>query len=199
LLQRVAAAVDRLAAYSVAQSAAKNDAREGAANCRLARATLRADLDAVSRTARQIAKVIPNVNERFRLPPRGKDLVLLDAGRFFHANAEPLAGEFAERELGAAFFAKLERDVAEFEHAISETRRRREARAAATAAIEATLAEAMDAARELDTILKNKFAEDPASLKAWQRAARVRSPTRGGGASKAESDGTPSSSADEAA
>jgi hypothetical protein len=68
ILAEIGAVVDKLSAHSVEQAAGSSTAREGTANRRLARETLRSDLEAMNRTARAIAVRVPSIAEKFRLP-----------------------------------------------------------------------------------------------------------------------------------
>jgi hypothetical protein len=173
LFAQVGVAIDRLSSHSVAQAAGGGAARKGAANRRLARKTLRDDLEALGRTARIISVRQPNVGEKFRLPITGRDQALLDAARAFAADAAPLAAEFALHELSTGFFAKLDADIAAFEQALSEQRGGRETRIAATAAIGETLENGLRSVRQLDTIIRNKFTSDAVTLLAWASARRI--------------------------
>jgi hypothetical protein len=178
LFAQVGTVIDRLSSHSVAQAAGGGAAREGAANRRLARKTLRDDLEAMGRTARIISVRLPNVGEKFRLPITERDQALLDSARAFAADARPLAAEFALHEMSATFFAKLDADIAEFEQSLAEQRGGREARIAATAAIGATLASGLRSVRQLDTVIRNKFAGDSVTLMAWASARRVQRTSR---------------------
>jgi hypothetical protein len=179
LLAQIHAAIDDVANHSAVKAAGNGAAREGTANRALARQTLRDDLEVIGRTARTIALRLPNVGEKFRLPVAARDQALLDAARAFAADAVPLAAEFALHELSSAFFAKLDADIAAFEQAFSQQRKGRETRIAATAAIEATLLHGVRSARQLDTIMRNRFAGDPVSLQAWSSARRIQRTGRG--------------------
>src|SRR6185369_2455384 len=99
---------------------------------------------------------------------------LLGAARAFVSDAEPLQAEFTQHELPAEFFAKLDADIAAFERALAVQTRGREARIAATAAIDSMVANGVRAVRQLDTIVRNKFAADPATLSAWTSVSRIR-------------------------
>jgi hypothetical protein len=173
LLAEIESAIERLSDHSATQSAGAAAVREGSASRRLARETLRDDLEVISRTARALADEMPPLREKFRLPPTGRDQALLDAARAFAADAEPHAAEFARHELGEEFFAKLEADIAAFERALAAQRRGRETRIAATAAIDDAIDDGVRAVRRLDTIVRNKFAADPVALQAWTSASRT--------------------------
>jgi hypothetical protein len=173
LLAEVETAVQRLSIHSVAQATGTGIVREGAANRRKLREALRDDLEAMMRTARDMSDRLPNIVAKFRTPPRGRDQALLDTALAFAAEATPLKAEFAQHELGEAFFAKLEADIAAFDAVFTAQMRGRETRVAATAAIADALASGMRAARKLGTIVKNKFAGDPVTLQAWASASRI--------------------------
>lgn len=173
LLAQIGSAVDELSGHSATKATGAGTAREGTASRGLARETLRADLEAISRTARAMAPRIPNVHAKFKMPIAGRDQALLDAARAFAADATPLRSEFALRELPESFFVKLESDIAAFERALNVQRHGRETRIEAGAAIERTIAAAMQAVRQLDSIIRNRFGGEPAALAAWTSASRV--------------------------
>lgn len=173
LFAQIGSAVAQLSIHSVAQATGSGTAREGTASRRLALEALQTDLEMMSRTARTIAVRQPGIVEKFRLPETERAQALLDMARSFAAEAIPLRAEFALHELSDAFFAKLEADIAAVEQALSVQRRGRDARVAARAAIEGTVSAGVLAVRQLDTIVRNKFATDPVILMAWTSASRT--------------------------
>jgi hypothetical protein len=174
LLAQIAAAVDQLSSYSAAQATGTGTVRAGTATRKLARETLRDDLELMRRTAKAISVRRPGTLEKFRLPPLGRDQGLLDAARAFAAEAAPLRADFALHEMGDAFFATLEAHIAAFEQSLTMQRRGREARVTATAAIDGAIAAGVGAVRQLDSIVHNKFAADEVALTAWKNATRLR-------------------------
>jgi hypothetical protein len=179
LLAQVDASIARLSGLSATQAAGRGAAREGTANRRLAREILRDDLETIRRTARIISVRLPNVGEKFRRPSSSRDQALLDAARAFAVDAVPLAAEFALHELSAVFFAKLDADIAAFEQALSSQRRGRETHIAATAAIDEVLTSGVRSVRQLDGVVRNRFASDPVTLQEWVSARRIQGTGRG--------------------
>jgi hypothetical protein len=173
LFAQVGSAVAQLSNYSVAQATGNGTAREGTVSRHLALEALRTDLEMLSRTARTIAVRQPGIVEKFRLPETERAQALLDTARSFAAAAVPLRDEFALLELSATFFAKLEADIVAVEQALSVQRRGRDARVAARASIEGTVSAGVLAVRQLDTIVRNKFATDAVILMAWTSASRT--------------------------
>jgi hypothetical protein len=154
----------------------------GAATRRLARERLRADLQAVQRTARAMSLGEPDAAGRFRLPATDDDRALLDAALAFAAGAVALRAAFARHGLTEAFFAKLEADAAALEHALVAPRRE----GGETA--EGALAAGVRAVRQLDGVVRHRFAADPLVLMSWGAATRtnriVREPAETAGRSR---------------
>ncbi len=187
LFAQIGVAVEQLSNHSVAQTTGAGTMRQGTASRRLARETLRDDLEAMRRTARAISIDRPTVLDRFRVPPFGRDQTLLDAARAFAQEAALLRAEFARHEMGDAFFAKLEADITAFETSLTLQRRGRETRVRATAAIDGTLAAGMRAVRQLDSIVRNKLATDETMLVTWTTASRIRRASHGAARGSTES------------
>jgi hypothetical protein len=134
---------------------------------------------AISRTARSMAFDTPGLEDKFRLPRMPKDQELLSAARAFAADAQPLAAEFARRGLPTDFLADLASDIESFEQAVNRKTEGRAAHVAATAAIDNLIEDGMKRLRQLDTVVRNIFADDPATLAAWVSASHVeRAPRR---------------------
>ena len=121
-----------------------------------------------------MSRKIPNVDARFRIPRRYRDQTLIEVARTFVQNATPLQAEFESRLMPADFIARLERDIDAFERALQVQRQGMETKIRAGAAIEATMAAGMDAVRELDSMVRNLYESDPATLTLWARSTRVR-------------------------
>jgi hypothetical protein len=124
----------------------------------------------------------PGLQERFRLPRGNRnDQQLLTTARAFAADAVPFKAEFVRLELPADFLEDLAADIEAFEHAISDQNRHHEAHVSATESIDAVIDRGIEAVRQLDAIVRNKFRDDPATLAAWTSASHTararRSPT----------------------
>lgn len=179
LLTKISGAVDEVTGSSAAQAAGSDLSRAGSASRKLARETLLEDVDTISRTARVIARRVPELEGRFGMPRRMRSQTLLDTARAFVADSVPWREEFARLALGGEFWARVESDIETLERALSAQRRGRETRTTAAAVIRRALEEGAAAVRELDVLVKNFFARNDVALSAWTAASRVQR-VRGG-------------------
>jgi hypothetical protein len=180
LLATVNASVSELNNHITQQASGAGSAKQGTASRSEAREELRRDLDAISRTARAMAETITGLDDKFRLP-RGKvgDQILIGTARAFAADAEPLRDEFIRHEMPARFLDDLKEDIRSFEQAVNAQNVNIEKRVAATAAIDESIERGVKAVKRLDAIVRNKFADDAATLAAWTSASHTeRSPRR---------------------
>ncbi|HEY9285258.1 MAG TPA: hypothetical protein VIP46_17530, partial [Pyrinomonadaceae bacterium] len=176
LLNRLDAVVTEIDEHSSAQSSRRGAAQEGAAGKAAARDELRRDLEAISRTARVMALTTPGLENKFRAPRSVSDQALLSTARAFAVDALPLKSEFTRRGLPEDFLEDLADDIEAFAQAITQTIREREAQVSATAAIDGSIERGTNAVSELDVIVRNKFAADPAALAAWLSASHTQRP-----------------------
>ncbi|HEY9401265.1 MAG TPA: hypothetical protein VIQ24_01135 [Pyrinomonadaceae bacterium] len=175
-LDAVIAGLDK---HASTQVSGLSTAQQGVAGKAAARDELRRDLEAISRTARSMAFDMPGIEDKFRLPHMPKDQELINTARAFASDAQPLAAEFARRGLPADFLADLASDIESFEQAVSRKNEGRAAHVSATAAIDDLIEDGTKHLRELDALVRNMFADDPATLAAWTSASHVeRAPRR---------------------
>lgn len=125
------------------------------------------DLLAISRTARTIALTTPAVNDQFHLPHNLIYGNVGDVARAFAADAAPLQAQFVELELPADFIQHLNDDLAAFENAGDTQKSGKQTRGKATAGIKQNLKTALEAARTLDTVVRNKYSSNPDVLAEW--------------------------------
>ena len=152
-------------------------AQQATASRAAARQALIDDLRAISRTAEAIATDDPGIEEQFPMPPAGSDPDLLSAARSFVANATPLSIQFINHELPADFLADLASDIADFESAISQHATSIGTQESAGVSIDEAIAEGLNIVKKLDAIVRNKYANDPATLAQWTSASHTeRSP-----------------------
>jgi hypothetical protein len=130
-------------------------------------------LEAISRTARVIAFTSPGLEDKFRLPRGIGDQALLNLARTFAADAEPLKAEFIRRGMAPAFIEDLRAEAAEFEAAFNRKAQGRSAHVAASAEIDELIEQGTRTVRELDALFRNTFADEPATLAAWESASHV--------------------------
>jgi hypothetical protein len=134
----------------------------------------------VSLFAAQVRPIAPREIARVRtINSHPQAAGLLATARAFAADALPLKTEFTRRGLPDGFLDDLNSDIEEFEQAINQKIQKRESQVSATAAIDSALESGINVVRELDVIMRNQFASDPASLAAWLSASHTeRSPRR---------------------
>ncbi len=106
------------------------------------------------------------------------DASLLNRARAFIEVATPLKAEFIALEMPVTFLEDLAASIDSFESAANSQNLNRSKRIAATAAIKAVIARGVRAVRTLDSIVRNKYANDPAKLAAWESASHLESPNK---------------------
>lgn len=163
------------------QSSGINVKEEGTALRSGARENLRDQMEAISRTAAALAVsgTTPGLENRFRMPRGSNDQSLINAARAFADDAEPIKERFISFGLPANFLDKLNTAIAEFELAVNRQNTGRETHVAATTAIDRSLERGMNMVRQLDAIVRNKYANNAPQLSAWESARHVeRTPQR---------------------
>ena len=179
LLAQLNAVITELEGHTATQSAGTRAAKEGTALKAIARAALREDLEAISRTARVMSFTTPGLDDKFRLPRNAGDQAWLAAARSFSQDAAPLEAEFTRRGMPTNFLEDLTADIKAFEDATSKRTQKTGERIAATVAIDDAIDRGMNAVRELDAIVQNVFRDGPAALAEWTSASHTeRAPRR---------------------
>jgi hypothetical protein len=166
-------AINALETHASAQSSGRSGARAGTAGKAAARDELMRDLEAISRTARAMALSTPGLNDKFRIPHNKSNQDVLATARAAAADALPLKAEFIRRGMPADFLEDLEADIALMEQAMSRKAQGVGSHVAATAAIDEEVERGMEAVRQLDPVMRNTFASDPATMAAWFSASHV--------------------------
>jgi hypothetical protein len=165
--------------YAASEVSGIGDAREGTETRRQAREELRADLEAIARTARAMASDVPGLEDKFRLPRNTNDQHLLAAARAFATDAVPLKAQVIAHELPTDFLEDLNADIAALEAAIANQASGRGSHVSARAAIDDAIERADEVVRKLDAIVKNKYANNPSVLAEWLSASHTeRAPRR---------------------
>ncbi|HJQ26653.1 MAG TPA: hypothetical protein VKA60_22240 [Blastocatellia bacterium] len=142
------------------------------------RAALQRLLEIINRTARGMSVTQPGLGEQFRMPLGSGDQALLTGARAFHANATPLKQQFIDNDLPADFLTQLAAEIEEFEQALTDKHQHRDSRVTATAAKEAAFERGLNALRQLDPVMRNRFDGDPVMLAAWESASHAARPSR---------------------
>jgi hypothetical protein len=144
-------------------------ARSGRQTRWAARDALRAAMLAVARTARAHARMAPGYENRFLIPVRRSDVVLLAAARGFAEKAAAAEASFVQLGLAPTFIDDLRRLADTFEGEMAVRRAARADLAASQAAMTAALAAGANAVRILDAIVANVAGDNPALAAAWRR------------------------------
>jgi|ERR1043165_1438213 len=136
-----------------------------------ARRELRDALRAISRTAHAAGLDDPALKDKFRLPVGSvSDHLLLSTARSFVAEAAPLKERFVAYGMSADFPEALGQKIAAFEGHASTHHASRSARASDNASVAAALDELDREIGRLDIVIRNTFAQDGATLAAWEIA-----------------------------
>ncbi|MDX6693055.1 MAG: hypothetical protein QOF02_658 [Blastocatellia bacterium] len=140
------------------------------------RVTLKQMLRAIRQTAKAIDADKPGTSEKFKFPATKSDETLINAARSIASEAQALAADFTQREMAPTFVADLNTIIDGFENADNSLNLYTGKRVSSTAGIKATLAQARQLRGELNSIVTNKYRNDPASLAAWESASHVERP-----------------------
>ena len=172
-LAEIVAAVEEFKEHAAGHESCRNSAREALGTKAAARTRLRADVDAIVRTARAMTLEAPGTGDQFLRPIGTNDLALLTAARALARDAAAVEETFARYNVPGDFLEVLERDIATFEEARIRRAAGIGAHVSARVALETTLANAMRAVRLLDAAVPNQLRDARQTLAAWTRARRV--------------------------
>lgn len=160
------------------QSNAAGGAQSSAEVKRNHRATLLRLLRAIRQTSKAMDADKPGTSDRFKIPTTNGDEALINAARSIAAEAQAMKSDFTEREMPDTFVADLNTTIDGFESAANSLNLHTGRRVSSTAAIKTKLAQARALRKELNSIVTNKYRNDPASLAAWRSANHVERPPR---------------------
>jgi hypothetical protein len=177
VLERLKESLDTLATYDVARMTGDSKHEQGSAGRRAARAALRARLQAVVDTARTIAVERPDVAGIFdAFADDGRsDRTLVSAARSAADAAAPLVGLFVELSLPATFILDLRSKADSLDNYITLQSEGLAGRSGSNTSVAETLRRITGLVERLDTIVRNRYHDDPATLASWERARRVES------------------------
>lgn len=192
-IARVEQLVEQLTALDASHATNKRAAQAGTSGKKEAREELRRMLSRISKTGRAIGMDDTSLKNRFRLPDTNPNSqTLLGTARSILAEATPLKSRFVEYGHSADFLDTLGEKISRFESFATQQNTGASARKADSAAIDSALDSLDTEITRLDAIVRNKYADDPAQLAAWESARRVeRAPRKaksGNGASPATHD-----------
>lgn len=182
----LSAIIAELDTHTAAQTSERRAVLESSTSKSSARDELRRGLEPICRTARVMGLSTPGLEDKFRMPGSVSDQALLAAARAIAAAALPLKAEFTRRGLPDDFLEDLAADIEAFEQAISRKMQKRIAQVEATAAIDDAIERGINVVLELDAIMRNKYADDPATLAAWLSASHTERRPRRAATTKTE-------------
>jgi hypothetical protein len=163
------------------QTSGMSHREEGTATRAMARENLRSQLEAISRTAASLALAgtTPGLEDRFRMPRGNNDQALINTARAFSQDAAQIIDRFVGFGLPMEFRDDLDTAIRQFETAVDQQNAGRDTHVAATMAIDDALERGINIVRQLDAIVRNRYAGDAPQLAAWQSASHIeRSPQR---------------------
>jgi len=170
----ITAAVPQTAALGGAQVSGKDAAHAGAFSKATARLHLHDDLHRIADAAHSLALLgTAGLDGKFLLPRSAGDQALLNAARAFQTDVAPFSAQLINLGLDANFLANLGTDITNFEAAISAKSAGTGTQAGATGGLEDAAHKAAVALHVLNTVVRNKYKNDPQKLAEWATASHV--------------------------
>lgn len=154
-------------------SAKQKKGREVRTTKRLAKEALRAQLLTITRSARVLAKTVPDADARFPLPVGESDMAAHQAGLLFVKESTAMKEAFIECGLPATFLETLQQSVTAFERAVASGSDARTNSVVSRKEIKALLKEGVDAVRSLDVLVANALGHDRVAMAVWKQMRHV--------------------------
>ena len=174
LFDQLKARIGDLDGHATAQASGLGEAHQQTQTRGDARLALRQGLEAINRAAR-----IMGLGERFPLPPQENDRKLIQSARAFAQDALPLKAEFIAHEMPEDFIEDLTERIGDLETSIAEQGSAVDDHISAAVAIDDTIDDGFEIVRQLDGLVRNKYADNPAVLAEWIAASHTeRAPKR---------------------
>ena len=161
----VADAVAQMEAFSAAKLTAR---REHLKAKTAAREALAAQVGAIARSARVLAKTIPGADAKFPLPTRKSDVAILTSGRLFLQEVASVKDTFIACGLPQTFVEDLQQAVTVLEQAIAGRNAGKTGAAVSKVAIRVALKKGLDTVLSLDVLVRNVFGGDANTMAAWK-------------------------------
>jgi len=173
LFSDLQAAVIEVEQKAAAFGSGRSEAKHGTTTINEAREALLADLIAI----REAGKVL-GVEEKFPYPPRNNDEQLLQMAGVYATNALPLKTDLIAHELPADFLEDLAADKAAFQSASAERMNAVGDHITARQELDDELAGGVEDVRNLTSLMKVKYANNPGKLAEWMAASHIERPPR---------------------
>ena len=165
--------LSELTNLTASQAAGDGAARQGTDLRADARDDLRSRLKRFNRTAHAIAIEVPGLENKFRVPRGDNDEELIAAARAAARDLVEFKAHFIAHELPATCVDDLNASITKFENTMDDQSGAVGDRVGSRVAINAKLEELMLTRRQLNAIMENKYADDPATLAEWTRASHI--------------------------
>ena len=172
------AKIDQIQTHAEAHESGKRTGLQASASKNLIRNELLAQLERINRTSRVLELRIPGTQRQFRMPEPFPEQDLLTAARSFHTNGTLLKADFLREEMPADFLDQLGTTITNLEAAIGQANSARGSKVSAHEEQGDHIAEAMSILRQLDVVIRNKFAGNRGVLAEWTSASHVERPSR---------------------
>jgi len=194
LFAKLSAELANLDTLEVVKATSMSTRQQGSAGRRDVREALRAQVAAVSETARVIATEHAEMKGKFQYSHTDRsDRSLIAVAHSFAEAAPPFKSMFVTYELPADFIECMNADATALEQQMSLQTQGVGARVTTNASITQGLERIDDCVDKLDVIARNKYRDDPAILAAWESARRLERAARSkrnGGSEQKGGDGT---------
>jgi hypothetical protein len=156
-----------------AHGAGRSNAMQGTGTLNNAREAILADLFPI----REAAKVM-GVEDKFPYPPQSNDERLLQLIDIYATNALPMKTEFIAHELPSDFLEDLAADKAVFQAASAERMNAVGDHIAAREELSDALGRGVEKVRNLTSLVKVKYANNPGKLAEWMAASHIERPAK---------------------
>jgi hypothetical protein len=174
LFAQVAAAVPQAQGQAVDQKSAQSDREQATLTKAQIHPDLHDQLKAISESAHTLADLgAPGLEAKFRMPRSAGHGALLTAARQFLKDATPMKAQFLTVNLPADFLDTLDQTITNFDNATDDQSGGAGDQVHATVGLAGTTATARKALRNLRTIVRNTFKNDPAVLAEWEAASHI--------------------------
>ena len=174
LFAQVAAAVPQAQGQAVDQKSAQSDREKATLTKAQIHPDLHDELKAISESAYTLADLgTPGLEAKFRMPRSAGHGALLTAARQFFKDATPMKAQFLTVNLPTDFLDTLDQTITNFDNATDDQSGGEGGQVSATVGLAGTNATARKALRNLRTIVRNTFKNDPAVLAEWELASHI--------------------------
>ncbi len=139
----------------------------------IARTELRGLMTDISTIAATYAYTIPGIDLIFHIPKNLPDAALLALARSFVVQSAQYEVQFKKRGLKATFITELQAAIDAFEASLTPAEASTDAQVEATAQLGEAVRRGMIARNILKGIMKIKYKNNPARMRAWQSASHL--------------------------